>query len=297
MNRLAIRIPLAATLVAALTGAAALAPQAAYAANLPGLQYIVAETEFTSSVYKSINLYCPVGQRVVGGGFSLVGAPGSVVLDDFIPTTDHLTVGAGEVVGPGEPADGTTASWKVHAVVACSAPPPGLEIVVAPSSFGPGTDRRATAICPSGKTLISAGASLSNGWGQIGITAMDFNKTVATAFAADDEDGYSGSWSVTSYAVCASIPQTSVQILASAPQSAPGTVGSTTGTGVLCPAGTHGLGAGWGLSSTEQLVATAALVGRDGDVNDLSIAAGGSVDANGRVGTWTLTSIGACVNA
>jgi len=110
-----LRIPLAATLIAALSTATVLVPQAAYAANLPGLQYLVAETEFTSSVYKSIDLYCPVGQRVVGGGFSLIGAQGSVVLDDFIPTTDHLTVGAGEIVGPGEPADGTTANWKVHA--------------------------------------------------------------------------------------------------------------------------------------------------------------------------------------
>jgi len=100
------------------------------------------------------------GKRVVGGSYDLEGAAGSVVLDDFIPTTDHLTVGAGEVVGPGEPADGTTANWQVKAIVACATPPPGLEIVVSTSAFGPGTSRPVQANCPSGKILISAGVSL-----------------------------------------------------------------------------------------------------------------------------------------
>src|SRR3954454_16846181 len=126
-------------LVATVAATTALAPAPAYAASvLSGLQYLAAVTDYNSSVYKSVSVYCPTGQRVVRGAYVLEGAEGSVVLDDFIPTADHLTVGAGEVVGPGEPSDGTTANWRVRAVVACAVPPPGLEIVSSASVFGPG---------------------------------------------------------------------------------------------------------------------------------------------------------------
>lgn len=67
-------------------------------------------TSFNSAVYKSVRVPCPAGTVVIGGSYELQDAPGAVVLDDFIPSSTDLLVGASEIVGPGEPADGTTAS-------------------------------------------------------------------------------------------------------------------------------------------------------------------------------------------
>src|SRR5690349_429401 len=101
------------------------------AAALPGLQYVTASTGSDSNVFKSVNVFCPGGLTVVGGGYQLSGPDGAVVLDDFVPSADggHLTVSAGEIVGPGEPSDGTTANWFIVATAVCMQRPAGWEVV------------------------------------------------------------------------------------------------------------------------------------------------------------------------
>jgi len=158
---------------------------------------VSASTGSDSVVYKSVTVSCPAGMQVVGGGYSLPGALGSVVLDDFIPTATSVKVGAGEVVGPGEPSDGTTANWSVTATATCANPLPGWQISEHTSVFAPGTSRIVSATCPIGEQAIGAFASLTNGWGQISIDALLLNNPPgqagwAQANATDDEDGYSG---------------------------------------------------------------------------------------------------------
>jgi hypothetical protein len=156
--RLVGRAMLATGLLAA--AAAVLATPSLAAAAVPGLQYINASTGSDSDVYKSVDVTCPVNQVVRGGGYQLIGGEGSVVLDDFIPSGRTLHVGAGEVVEPGEPADGTTANWKIVATAVCADVIPGWEIVTRVSEFNTGTARQVDAICPFGKRVVGGGASL-----------------------------------------------------------------------------------------------------------------------------------------
>jgi hypothetical protein len=215
---------------------------AASAATVPGRTFISAETNFDSTVYKSVRVFCPSGLQVIGGGYKLVGAEGAVVLDDFIPSADNLLVGAGEIVGPGEASDGTTASWKVVATVVCANPLPNYSIQTATSDFSnaPGT-REVKAMCPPGRHTVSGGASLSNGFGQVSILLMTSGETTSTADAGTDLDGYSGNWSVTSYVICADQLSGWHEYQAT---SASGTTLSATSTS-FCPGTDVAISVGW----------------------------------------------------
>jgi hypothetical protein len=273
----------AATAVAA--GAVVAAPAEA---AVPGLQYVVGHTGFDSTVYKSVTVSCPAGLSVVGLGFELAGAVGSVVLDDFIPNATSVTVGAGEVVGPGEPSDGTTASWSVGATAVCAVALPGLRIVSQTSAFTTGGRRAITATCPGGTQLVGAGSSLSNGWGQISVQSLDLTSTGATASAIQDEDGYSGSWSVTAYAICANpLPGLHIVLATNQFGGTPQRVATAT-----CPSGQRVTGGGWNIGGLEQVLAVDMFVA-DGTGTTVT----GSVDADGYTGSWNTAAFAICADA
>lgn len=217
---------------------------AASAAPVTRLTYVNAETNFDSTVYKSVRVFCPAGLQLIGGSYELSGAEGAVVLDDFIPSPDNLLVGAGEIVGPGESSDGTTASWKVVATAVCSAPLSGYSIQTGSSDFthtGPNVSQAGRAFCPPGRSVVTGGASLSNGFGQVSISLLDVGNTVVEADAHPDVDGYSGDWSVTAYAICADLPSNWRVIEKLSPSD---TFLSRTET-AFCPAGLVPIGVGW----------------------------------------------------
>lgn len=216
-------------------------PGTAASAAVPGLLYLSAETNFDSTVYKSVRVFCPAGMQVVGGSYDLTGAEGAVVLDDFIPSADNLLVGAGEIVGPGENSDGTTASWKVVATVVCANPLPGYSIQVQTSDFTQTTSQAGRATCPPGRSVVSGGASLSNGFGQVSTVLLDIGNGVVEADARTDGDGYSGSWSVSAYAICANpLPGWHVVQALS-----PSDVFLSRTVTAFCPSGQAPIGVGW----------------------------------------------------
>ena len=61
------------------------------------------------------------------------------------------------------------------------------------------------ATCSDSKKVISAGARISNGDGQVFLDDMAPNGllTSVTATAYEDQSGYAGNWSLSAYAVCA----------------------------------------------------------------------------------------------
>lgn len=232
--------------MAAAAGAAALGsltlPAAPASAAVPGLLYLSAETNFDSTVYKSVRVFCPSGTQVIGGGYQLVGAEGAVVLDDFIPSADNLLVGAGEIVGAGEPSDGTTASWKVVANVVCANALSGYSIQVASSGFVNRHDNFARVGCPPGRMLIGGGESLSNGFGQVSTYQLDMSGSQVTAAAITDNDGYSGSWSVTAYAICAASAPPGWHLVT---QTSANNTQLSKAVTAFCGPGQVSLGAGW----------------------------------------------------
>jgi len=275
------------------TTAAVLGPAAPASANVPGLQWLTASSNTDSLVYKAVTVNCPAGTVVVGGGYSLVGAEGSVVLDDFIPTTTTLRVGAGEIVGPGEPADGTTASWQVVASVACANPLPGYEIVEGTFSFGAFTRHgNSQAICPNGKHVIGGGESLSNGFGQISPDELFIADTLVHTGADADEDGYSGTWSMTAYAICATgMPVDTRFANDTGPASPNGKAAS-----VSCDPGELALGVGWYTSVSNSDTAGQVVVPSVNRVEGSpgTVTATGHEDPNGYSGNWLVTAEAVC---
>jgi hypothetical protein len=214
---------------------------ASAAAALPGLVPISAETAFDSQAFKPQRVFCPPGLQVVGGSYELIGAEGSVVLDDFIPSADNLLVSAGEIVGPGEKSDGTTANWKIRATAMCANPLPGYSIQITRSDFTRTTSQSARAFCPAGTSLVSGGTELSNGFGQVSTVMLDLANTSVEAVGRTDTDGYSGSWSISAYAICANhLPGWSVPR-----QLSPVDVFQSRSETAVCSPGQVAIGVGW----------------------------------------------------
>jgi hypothetical protein len=287
---------LAAALVAAGTVAATFAaPAAPAAAALPGLTYVSAQSQQDSTVFKSITIFCPAGLTVVGGGYQISGPDGAVVLDDFIPSPDgdRLTVSAGEIVGPGEPSDGTTANWFIVGTATCMQRPAGWQVVSQTSRFAPGPSGSITASCPFGKALIGAGESLQQGFGQISTSELRFGDNFVTASAVDDEDGYSGSWSVSAFAVCAN-PLPGLQIVSS---TLPADSNSPKVIRVDCPGGTRVLSAGWsaGGPNAEQTDNMEATVFSTFVPTTVQVV--GTEDPDGFSGNWQEAAFAICATA
>jgi hypothetical protein len=198
-----------------------------------------------------------------------------------------VTVGAGEVVGPGEPADGTTQSWSVVATAVCAVAPPGLEIVSAHSGTEPAGVRTAQvdAFCPGTKIMLGAGAALSQGFGQISIRALLLRGGSAKAIASDDEDHFSGAWSLTTYAICADRGPDVENVSFNHGLGSPSSASINT----FCSQGKRAISAGWYLQDGEQSLATGAYFQFD---NVVQVAA--HEDASGFGGLWDFAAEAIC---
>jgi len=269
---------------AALAGAQALVQVAGAApasAAVPGLQVVSATSVLDSNTLKAVTATCPSGKRVVGTGFHLLGGQGDVILDDLRPTATTVTVQAGE------DQDGTTANWKITALAVCANPLPGLEIVTVTSAFGQSTSKGAFAFCPSGKQLVGTGAELTNGFGQVSIGNLTVSQNTTSAFGIDDQDGYSGGWSVTAYAICANpLPGLTIATGASQFDSSTQKIASAN-----CPAGKKALGLGWGMGGDGQTYLNFAGIG------DTGVTLVANEDDDGYFDNWQMNPAVICAFA
>lgn len=269
--------------------ASAAVPAAGVAATGPATLSLTAESNFDSRVYKSVRIFCPAGMQVIGGGYNLSGAEGAVVLDDFIPSATDLLVGAGEIVGPGESPDGTTASWKIVATVVCATTLPGYSVQPASSGIARIRTQRAEASCPPGRALIGGGASLSNGFGQVSIRNLTIGTSSVTAEAITDLDGYTDSWSVTAYAICAASPLAGWHVV---PQATPNDPTVPKVVTAFCPPGQIAVGSGWFTDGfTWDRLVTRSVV--NGDPDPGATAAGVQVAPDR---AWVLRADAVCID-
>jgi hypothetical protein len=250
-------------------------------AAVPGLQVVSATSALNSNTLKAVTATCPSGKRVVGTGFQLLGGQGDVILDDVLPTATNVTVSAGE------DQDGTVANWKITALAVCANPLPGLEIVTVTSAFGQSTGKSASAFCPGGKRVIGTGAALTNGFGQVSVGNLTMSSTGVFAFGIDDQDGYTGSWSITAYAICANpLPGLTFVTGASAFDSTTSKLASAN-----CPAGRVALGLGWGMGGGGEAHVNFAGIGGSG----VTLVA--NEDDDGFSGNWQLNPVVICATA
>ena len=185
-----------------------------------------------NSSSKAVQATCDGGRELTGGGGDLAGLDGAVRLM-FTPTAAGMIVAAQEIL------PGIASDWRVRAFSICASPLPGLEFV-SNTSPASSTDKNTTVTCPAGKKVVGAGGSAGapNVVQVNAITPLP-GLTGVQASAFEDENGATGDWTVTAYAVCAT-PPAGLQLI-----TAQGDVHSDPQSAVaVCPPGKVLLGAG-----------------------------------------------------
>lgn len=178
------------------------------AAAMPNLQKVTSPVSPTNSVSpKTASAVCPAGTKVIGGGgwvFAIAAADErKVVLTRLEPRT--TTSQSSYIVTGQEVAPGMSGNWWVQAYALCASTPAGYEIVSAstvPSSTG---TQQTAAICTGNKRVFGTGARIDNPGGQVTLqlTRSDIPRGIGRVTAKEDANGYSGTWNVTAFAVCA----------------------------------------------------------------------------------------------
>jgi hypothetical protein len=213
------RYPRAVTAAVALTAVTATVQIAFSAAASAAPSRVVSAASATdSAARKSAVAVCPAGTRVFGGGGDIVNGGHEVALSGLRPVS---TLVAGRytdsyVATAEEDDTGYGAAWTVYAYAICGPNLPNLTIQKGQQNSVAGSDRlTASANCPAGTAPVGLGAEVSGGTGNVLLNSVLGNYTPgpygvpsgwSSAQAFVDQSGYAGSWSLSSYAVCASPP-------------------------------------------------------------------------------------------
>ena len=281
MTRTTIVLRLAAALAA--TAGVLVVPALAgpASASVPGRYYAFASSSYTSG-NKGVRVDCPTGTVLVGTSASIGGGEGQVRWDQIIPYSDHLYVHATE------DEDGYSGTWNVNATAVCADPLPGLEIVPSTSTVTSNQYNSVAADCPGTKQLLGMGFTVNGGVGQVGID--DFkatSSTRATGWAYEDANGYSGTWSLTMYAICAdTLPGYQIVQVVGADQSA-----FSASLTASCPSGTVTLGGGGQVDG-----GAGAVILEDFASSVTSYTVKAYEDQNGTANLWHLHAYAICVS-
>jgi hypothetical protein len=177
------------------------------AAAMPGLVKRIATSPTNSVSPKTATAICPAGTRVIGGGgwvFTISATDEKkVILTRLEPV---VSVSGDQYVVTGmEVAPGITGNWWVEAYALCANTPVGHEITTATTTPSSSATQQTAAICTGSKKVYGTGARINNPGGQVTLqlTRWDNTRGIARVTAKEDANGYSGTWNVTAYAICA----------------------------------------------------------------------------------------------
>jgi hypothetical protein len=258
---------------------------ASASAAVTGLER-VSEASLVSSENKSTTSdFCPSGKQLLGAGGQVGGGVGQVALDRIRPTADLTRVTA----GASEDETGFGGNWTVFPYAVCASPPPGLELVSAPSA----TDSVAKAVvasCPAGKRVLGAGGEITGGGGQalLKVVLPDAGLTSVTARGREDQNGTTENWSVTAYAVCANAVAGLERVVAPSP-----TNSDNKGVTATCQSGKQLIGAGVELGGDSQVVLDELLPSAD----LTNVRAAGLEDEDGTTSSWRVNAVAICANS
>jgi hypothetical protein len=265
---------------------------ASQAEAVPGLQRTTRASVSDSSTSKTVTARCPAGRRVLGGGGTVTGGRGQVILERLEPvqtaTDDRFVVGARE--------DGTgfSGSWLLTAYALCASPLPGYGILPSTSGSPSSNSPQNTISFCIGQTEVGFGGRINGGAGQVHLTNLvrDSNGTVDfTAIAAqEDANGFAGAWTVTAYAVCANAANFTSVSATTPPSSA------NKSATVSCPAGTRVHSAGGQLTPAASGQVNRSLVidnvAIDAQLRSVTVRA--VEDETGTAATWSVRALALC---
>jgi len=193
---------------------------------------------------KTVHADCPTGTRVIGGGGwtnAVASADAAkVALVELQPVHPASGLDTYEVTAQSVTPNITT-NWWVQAYAICASPVSGMHIVTQTS---PIDTLAADSWCPTGEQPLGGGGKVNNPANHValvGVTPLSTGGKI-TAEIRTDTPGYTGTWTVTSYAVCAPTPPGYQVVFA---LSTGGPSDTTKVATITCPAGkrVHGAGA------------------------------------------------------
>ncbi|MFV2113557.1 hypothetical protein ACFHW0_14615 [Micromonospora sp. LOL_025] len=172
-----------------------------------GLVRVSAAGASNSNDFRSVTAACPVGKVLTGTGYELNGIMGEGVVDDFRPNGGPAAAPTSVFVGAYE-ADAFAGNWSATAYAICANPLAGLVRTSAVSPSDSNDFHSVAAACPIGKVLTGAGYELNGIMGEGVVDDFRPNGGPAAAPAtvtsgAYEEDTFTGNWTNTAYAICA----------------------------------------------------------------------------------------------
>jgi hypothetical protein len=178
---------------------------AAPAGAVPGLYQRASDVAPSDSRPVKIAVaYCDNGHRVVGGGgWAHDFGANQVVLTELRPfdgsTSDGFAVTAEE------PASGFSGSWWLQAYAICAPQLAGHEIVEETTTTSNSTFKTEAAGCPAGKKVVGTGSKVIGRAGELGLhlSRAAGPLDISRSSARKRTSAYPGTWSLTSYAICA----------------------------------------------------------------------------------------------
>jgi hypothetical protein len=209
---------------------------ASQAEAVSGLQRITKTSVSDSSTSKKVAARCPAGQNVLGGGGTVVGGRGQVILQRLEPV--QTATDSRFVVAAREDGTGYASNWRLTAYALCADPLPGYAILPSTSGVANSNSPQSTISFCIGQTQVGFGGRVNGGAGQVHLTNLvrDTNGDINFTLIAGQEDanGFGGAWNVTGYAVCANTQANFTTVTASSPASSQNKSAT-----VSCPAGTR----------------------------------------------------------
>ena len=177
-------------------------PAAAATIPVGSVEVVTATSGLLPGSSRTISAVCTAARPfVLGGGFTTTGTHIVVSelqpIDGAVVDSYKVTAGFDEV--------GTTGSWNLLVYAYCSSTAPGWQIVPATSTTTTSPFNQVIATCPSGKGLVGTGGRINGGSGQVQLVTQGIGSVGPNRMSAgglEDVTGFSGSWSVTGYAVC-----------------------------------------------------------------------------------------------
>ncbi|HEU5109234.1 MAG TPA: hypothetical protein VFT95_11885 [Micromonosporaceae bacterium] len=224
--------------VAALLAVPLLVP-ATPASAVPGVNWNINSSGWSSASTRTVKVDCPSGQRVLGGGgWANDNGARTVMLTELRPIRAGLDSFQASAV---EPTRGFSASWQLNVYAICAPAPAGHEIREASTSSGSPTFAGVDARCGSGRRAIQAGARITTSTpGTVALHMVRTDGPLTIGRATARETTSSGvTWSLTAYVVCVSgVPNQHVE----------GQVSAGPDALMGCRSGRlHGIGGGGGL--------------------------------------------------
>ena len=165
----------------------------------------VARTTSATSVATSIDFPCPDAKVVVGVGAAINGGLGRVSLVAMAPASAN---GPNRVsIAARETADGTADTWTLTGYAICDFPHALQYQNVDETSADSAQLKTSAAGCGTSYVVIGSGFQVLDGGSPTAQVVVHSIRPryprFTTAEAAEDRNGYSGSWRLRSYAICA----------------------------------------------------------------------------------------------